>query len=218
MFIQLTERIARESLQIELMFDALDEELTTDDIVAREKAMDKEFAKLIQAACKENNIPRAIELSKLLHYTTAFDFIIQIADFYHLPGLKEKMATIKADREEAEDRLILARSKRRRWLKSDPPLRQLAETSKFPSRYDPLADTRPPPVVERPGMARVTVPIVESTRYSSLAPQTLTQEQSSWDDPPVVNTHLSEDGKRKRTPNEDPYPSELSMPPPKQSF
>lgn len=200
-----------------MMFDALDEELTTDDIVTREKVMDKEFVKLVQAACKENNIPRAIELTKLLHYTTAFDFVIQIADFYHLPGLREKMTTIKADREVAEDRLILARSKRRRWLKTDPPLRQLAEASKAPLRYDPLADTRPPPVVERPGMARVTVPIVESTRYSSLAPQTQTQEPSSRDEPNVLDSSLSDDGKRKRA-NEDSYSTDLSMPPPKQSL
>ena len=86
------------------MFDLLEEELTTDDIVTREKAMDKEFVKLVQTACKENNIPRAIELTKLLYYTSAFHFVIQIADFYHLPGLREKMSLIKAEREEAEDR------------------------------------------------------------------------------------------------------------------
>ena len=202
-----------------MMFDSLEEELTTDDIVTREKAMDKEFVKLVQAACKENNTPRAIELTKLLHYISAFDFVIQIADFYHLPGLKERMSLIKAEREEAEDRLILARSKRRRWLKPDPPLRQLAGTSTSMMRFDPLGDSRPPPAIERPGMARVTVPIIETTRYSSLAPPSQTPGRSSWAESTTVGSSPPGDTKRKRDQIEDSFTSsELLMPPPKQSL
>jgi len=201
-----------------MVFDSLEEELTTDDIVTREKAMDKEFVKLVQSACKENNIPRAIELTKLLHYTTAFDFVIQIAEFYHLPGLKEKMSFIKAEREEAEDRLILARSKRRRWLKPEPPLRQLAVPSTSTTRFDPLGDSRPPPAIDRPGMARVTVPIIETTRFSSLAPPSQTQDRS-WAESTAGGSSPLGDTKRKRDLIEDSYAaSELSMPPPKQSL
>jgi chromosome transmission fidelity protein 4 len=200
------------------MFDSLEEELTTDDIVNREKAMDKEFVKLVQAACKESNIPRAIELAKLLHNTTAFDFVIQIADFYHLPGLKEKMCFIKAEREEAEDRLILARSKRRRWLKPEPPLRQLAVPSISATRFDPLGDSRPPPVIDRPGMARVTVPVIEPTRYSSMVPASQTQGPTPWIESTAVESSPLGDAKRKRDLDEDSYtPSESLMPPPKQS-
>ena len=213
---QVINRIARESLQIDMMFDALDEELTTDDIVSREKAMDKEFVKLVQAACKETNLARAIELTKLLHHTTAFDFVIKIADFYHLPGLKEKMVAIKTVREEAEDRLILARNKRRQWLRPDAPLRQLVEPSTSMSRFDPLADNRPPPTIERPGMARVTVPIIEKPRYNSLAPPTRTQEPTPSDDLTMADSSPSMDVKRKRDPQDDPY-SISELPPPKQS-
>lgn len=205
-------------MQIDMMFDSLEEDLTTDDIVTREKAMDKEFVKLVQAACKENNIARAVEVTKLLHYTTAFDFVIQIADFYHLPGLKEKFCSIKAEREETEDRLILARSKRRRWLKPEPPLRQLATSSISNTRFDPLGDSRPPPVIDRPGMARVTTPFLEKTRYSSMAPSSQPQDQPSWAEATVVGSSPLCDAKRKRDIEEDSYtPSELPMPPPKQS-
>ena len=208
-------RIARESLQIDMMFDALDEELTTGDIVSREKAIDKEFVKLVQAACKENNLSRAIELTKLLHHTTAFDFVIQIADFYHLPGLKEKMVAIKAVRE-AEDRLTLARNKRRQWLRPDAPVRQLVEPLTSMSRFDPLADNRPPPMIERPGMARVTVPIIEKPWYNSLAPPTRTQDPTPSDDLTMADSSPSMDVKRKRDPQDDPY-SVSELPPPKQS-
>jgi len=133
---------------------------------------------------------------------------------------------IKADREEAEDRLIIARNKRRRWLRPEPPLRQLAEpsTSSF-SRFDPLGDVRPPPVIERPGMARVTMPIIETTRYSSLAtpvPNTTSHTQesstSTWDDPLLMESPPPADSKRKRMEIEESFPtSDFPMPPPKQS-
>ncbi|KAF9522661.1 hypothetical protein CPB83DRAFT_864133 [Crepidotus variabilis] len=212
------EMLARETMQIELMFDNLDEELTTDDIVSREKAIDKEFVKLIHTACKEGRDARAIELTKLIHQLPTFDIVSQIADFFHQPGLKEKVITIKTDREEAEDRLIVARSKRRRWLKQDAPLRQLAGTTN-PVRVDPLGDGRPPPVIERPGMARVTVPIIERTQYSSLnastSQRTATQESPSWDDSVVDSSPAAE--KRKRPDLEDSFPSsDFPMPPPKQ--
>jgi len=198
------------------MMDCLDDELTTDDILSREKAMDKEFILLIQAACKSDNIPRAIELTKLLHHSVSFDAAMKIADFYHLVGLKEKIAIIKTDREETEDRLILARNKRRRWLKAEPPLRQLAAPMTSTSRFDPLADTRPPPTIERPGMARVTIPVIEKTRYSSVVPSTQTPEQPTWDDSLTADSPPSTDSKRKRVDLESFPSSDVSMmPPPK---
>ncbi|KAF8813968.1 hypothetical protein BYT27DRAFT_7131270 [Phlegmacium glaucopus] len=210
------EKIEREFLQIQMLMDCLDDELTTDDILTREKAMDKEFILLIQAACKSDNVPRAIELTKLLHHTVSFDAAMKIADFYHLVGLKEKIAIIKADREENEDRLILARNKRRRWLKAEPPLRQLAAPTIAASRFDPLADSRPPPTIERPGMARVTVPVIEKSRYSSVVPSTQIPERLSWDDSLIPDSPPSTDGKRKRVdPESFPSSDVLMMPPPK---
>ena len=205
-----SDRIERELLQIQMLMDCLDDELTTDDILSREKAMDKEFILLIQMACKSDNIPRAIELTKLLHHNVSFDAAMKIADFYHLVGLKEKIAIIKADREETEDRLILARNKRRRWLKAEPPLRQVVAPTNATSRFDPLGDSRPPPTIERPGMARVTVPVIEKTRYSLAVPST--PERPTWDQL-TADSPPSTDSKRKRVDLES-FPSS-DMPPPK---
>ena len=200
--------------------DSLDDELTTDDIVTRERAIDKEFVMLIQAACKADNIPRAIELTKLLHHLTSFDAAMKIAEFYHLIGFKEKVETLKNEREEGEERAVLARNKRRRWLKPDPPARQIVATNgvSSSSRYDPLSDVRPPPTIERPGMARVTVPIIEKTRYTSAAPASQTPERTIVNDASSFTESPTSLDKRKRTEIEDSFPgSDLSMPPPKQS-
>ena len=223
-------RIERELLLVQNALDALDDELTTDEIVSRERAMDKEFIILIQAACKADNIARAIELCKLLHQTGAFDSAIKIAQFYNLVGLKEKIGILKADREETEDRLVAARNKRRRWLKPDPPLREVqgnlngGSSSYGSAKVDLLGDDRPPPAIERPRMARVTVPIIETTRYTSVAPHAQFGQvgaalapppESSFDPLVESQTSLAGEGKRKRTDNDDlGEGSDPFMPPP----
>lgn len=153
---------------IDLAVDALDEELTTDEIVQRERAMDKEFIQLIQAACKTDNIPRALELTRLLHYTPFFDAAIQIANFYHLPGLKEKITTLKQEREEEDDRLERARQKRMRWNRVEAPPRMVMESNQSDDIGRPKAfqDFGPPPAIARPGLERAT-PAIESTRFKA---------------------------------------------------
>ncbi|KAG6865519.1 hypothetical protein C0991_001840 [Blastosporella zonata] len=205
------ELIERELLLIQIAQDSLDDELTTDDILQRERAMDKEFIVLIQAACKSDNVPRAIELTKLLHSVASFDSAMKIADFYHLVGLREKIGLLKADREENEDRLIAARNKRRRWLKPDPPLREVqANPNGYGAngRGDLLSDVRPPPAIERPRLARVTAPVVETTRYSSVAPS----QMDEMDSP--ASTSYGE-AKRKRNDVEEFESSFPTPPPPK---
>ncbi|KAG6861470.1 hypothetical protein C0995_016249 [Termitomyces sp. Mi166 len=217
------ELIERELLLVQMALDSLDEELTTDNILKREHAMDREFIVLIQAACKVDNVPRAIELTKLLHNIASFDSAMKIADFYHLVGLREKIGILKTDREENEDRLVAARNKRRRWLKPDPPLREIQATPNnysANSRADLLGDVRPPPVIERPRLARVTTPMVETTRYSSVAPSSSLAppiDGPSFTDDIDVSASISPSGdsKRKRTEVED-FESNFPTPPPKQ--
>ncbi|KAK2467874.1 hypothetical protein APHAL10511_000169 [Amanita phalloides] len=207
------ESFERELLFVHLDYDALDEELTTDAIVAKERTLDKELIQLIQIACKDPaDITRALELTKLLHNVTSIDSAIKIAEFYHLVGLKEKMQIIKTDREEREDRLVLARNKRKRWLKPEPLPREIHLVNSRPSRTDPFAEQYPIPSIERPGMARVTIPVIESSQYTKTDNTGSSHLRTLRDTPDPATLP---DAKRKRD-KEDESREDYAVPPPKQ--
>lgn len=184
--------------------DSLAEALTTDDISRRELAMDKELIQLIQGACKNDNHPRAIELTKLLHHIASFDMAIKVAGFYHLVGLQEKIELLKADREEEEDRLVVARTKRRQWTRPDPLPRRLPVVNDS-ARPKPLQDFAPPPAIYRPGLARA-MPVVETTRFSAAANPNGFPQSSSSTSPPPGDPPTPPDGKRKRSEFDDLSP------------
>lgn len=151
--------------------DALGEELTTSDISRRELDQDKKIIKLINTACKEDKAPRAISLVKQLNHLQSIDGAIKIAEFYRLVGLKEKIELIKADRE-GDDRLEIARDKRREWATAMKPIPAPKSHANYhysavdPERPKLLEDFRPPPAIYRPGLAPAT-PIIETTRFST---------------------------------------------------
>lgn len=180
-------------LFIDMAMDALDDELTSADISARERAMDKEFIKLIGDACKSGNAARAIELSKLLHHSQSIDAAIKVADFFHLVGLKEKLAVLQSIREEEEDRHEIAREKRQRWNHREAPPRRLPNVEEQSSVPKAFQDFGPPPAILRPGLTRAK-PSVEPTRFSSVVP---TSDLSAWDDSQFEDS--SPGSKRKRS-------------------
>ncbi|KAI0066266.1 WD40 repeat-like protein [Artomyces pyxidatus] len=153
----LEEHIARESMNLLIGHDALGDDLATDDILKRELALDKELIQLIQNACKNDKLPRALELTRMLHHTASFDMAMKVAAFYHLVGLQEKMEALKDDREDS-DRLAHGRDKRRRWARdydAVPPPR-LPPADVVSSRTKAFQDFGPPPSVYRPGLTRAT--------------------------------------------------------------
>ncbi|KAF9076280.1 hypothetical protein BDP27DRAFT_1389689 [Rhodocollybia butyracea] len=215
------EEIERELLFKEMAIEKLDDdELTTDDILSKERAIDKEFVSLIQGACKDDNLNRAVELTKLLHNIQTFDIVAKIADFYHLVGFKEKVQVLKQIREDSEDRFEAAREKRRRWDKIDSRPQRLPDVEVNGSSWKPkpFQDFGPPPAIFRPGLIRAT-PSVEGTKYSSTSSSTPPSEDT-WSDPLAPSTSLSTE-KRKRDDCEDvelesQSDISMSMPPPKQ--
>jgi len=211
-------RLERELLFVDMERDNLDEELTTQDIVSREHALDKELIKLIQAACKSDNVSRALELTKLLHNMASIDSAMKVANFYHLKGVEEKMRILKQVKEDDDDRLEVAREKRRRWNKVDEPLRRLPTSEVNQQAFQqpkPFQDFGPPAAVPRPGLSRA-LPSAESSRLPSLAPESIS---SSWNE--LSPSSPGGSGKRKR---DEPLPeesfasqSDFEAPPPKLS-
>lgn len=144
---------------LQVKADALGDELPDDDTHERERTLDKELIQLIQFACKNDKLPRALDLTRLLHFTASFDLAMKVADFYHFRGLREKMQTLKDDREE-HDREEGQRDKRRRWADDHapvpPPRLPPAHNESNGRAARPFADFGPPPAIYRPGLSRAT--------------------------------------------------------------
>lgn len=166
--------------------------MTTSDITRREMAIDKEFIQLIQQACKANNAPRVLELSRLLHHDKSLEAAIKLADFYHLVGLKDKLETMKSTREDIEDRMIAARDKRMSWNRMDRPQKRIQEpTLTLDKLHKPFQNFGPPPQIHRPGLSPAILQ-VQPSRYASVAPTEMEY------DPPSPSASPAANGKRKR--------------------
>ncbi|PCH43744.1 hypothetical protein WOLCODRAFT_122518 [Wolfiporia cocos MD-104 SS10] len=200
----LEEHLARETLLLDIIRDQLDDELTTDDISRRELALDKELIQLIQNACKNDKLARALDLTKLLHHTPSFDMAIKVAGFYHLIGLQEKMEALKADRE-ASDRLADARDRRRQRARDLAPVAPLRPVYAEPARPKPFQDFRPPPAKHRPGLERAT-PAIKPSRSSGTSSQfsedTIAYGSSYFDESNDLDYPSGSEGKRKRAEEE----------------
>ncbi|KAF8499832.1 WD40 repeat-like protein [Russula emetica] len=150
----LEEHFARESMHLQITRDALSNEDVPDEIFARELALDKELVQLIQTACKNDKLPRALELTSMLHHTSSFDMAVKVAGFYRLVGLQEKMEALK------EDRITYGRPQRRDWARDyDPVLPPRLPPPDIPrggGASKAFQNFGSPAAVHRPGLARAT--------------------------------------------------------------
>ena len=179
-------RLATDTLHLDALRDALGpDELTSDEISTKELDLDKVIIQLIQNACKNDKLPRALDLVKMLHHTTSYDMAAKVAGFYHLMGLQEKIEMLKVDREEGGDDddeygvdpREVARRKREQWRREAsgavPPPRSIEETSRsagYNGAKKAFQDFGPPPAIHRPGLTRAK---------GESAPSQLSQTQSS---------------------------------------
>ena len=163
-------RLAIETLHLDALRDALGpDDLTSDEIAIKELELDKILVQLIQNACKNDKLPRALDLVKMLHHTASYDMAAKVAGFYHLIGLQEKIETLKADREEGGDDedeygvdpKEVARRKREQWRREGsgavPPPRPIGESSRsagYNGAKKAFQDFGPPPAIHRPGLTR----------------------------------------------------------------
>lgn len=140
-------------MHLQIARDALSNEDVPDEIMARELALDKELVQLIQTACKNDKLPRALELASMLHHPSSFDMAVKVAGFYRLVGLQEKMEALK------DDRVAHGRPQRRDWARDyDPVLPPRLPPADVPRAGESKAFQHfgPPAAVHRPGLTRAT--------------------------------------------------------------
>jgi len=163
-------RLAIETLHLDVLRDALGpDELTSDEIATKELELDKVLIQLIQNACKNDKVPRVLDLVKMLHHTASYDMAAKVAGFYHLIGLQEKIEMLKADRQEGGDDddefgvdpREVARRKREQWRGEGsgaiPPPRPIGDSSRsavYNGAKKAFQDFGPPPAIHRPGLTR----------------------------------------------------------------
>ncbi|KAI6169326.1 hypothetical protein EDD17DRAFT_1772210 [Pisolithus thermaeus] len=192
------ESVARERVFIDLARDGLEDELTNSELDKREIELDKSLIRLIQSACKADKAPRAIELTKRLHFAHSISAASQLAGFYRLLGLQEKIDAIKRWREEQEATPLERARERRRELEQED------RCMKAPKK--PFQDFEPPRKIERPALARPAA-VVEHTEFTASnatarAVRTRVEAQEySWTPPP--------EGKRKRDTEDEPEVQDL---------
>lgn len=172
--------------------DALGDELTSTELDKREIELDKSIIKLIQAACKADKAPRVLELTKRLHFVHSIAAASQLAGFYKLLGLQEKIEAIKRWREDGPNPMEEARERRRLLEQEDMSL----ERPKLLQNFDP------PPKVVRPGLLR-SAGVVEHSDFSSSSAPRLFDKRC----PETATRSVSPDGKRKRDEVDDFAPN-----------
>ncbi|KAF8308558.1 hypothetical protein DL93DRAFT_2063848 [Clavulina sp. PMI_390] len=97
---QSEERLIREQILITLQRDALSASASIPDSITKaETELDKVLITLIQTCCKADKLDRALDYTSRLHHLASFDLAGKVAEFYHLPGLKERMRKLKEARE-----------------------------------------------------------------------------------------------------------------------
>ena len=176
-------------MHLQITRDALGDEDAPNEILARELALDKELVQLIQTACKNDKLPRALELTRMLHHTSSFDMAVKVAGFYRLVGLQEKMEALK------DDRIAHGRPRQRDWARDyDPVLSPHLPPADVPRGGGSKAfqNFGPPATVHRPGLARAT---------PSLNPDTDDLDDRS-DGHIHAATAATGEGKRKRVDND----------------
>ena len=155
-----------------MLRDALPPSVTTSaEIHRQELERDKALISLIQTACKADKLERALDYTSMLHHLASFDLAQKVAQFYHLPGLTEKMGALRDVREDADGADGEEHDVRSGWGRIGEPVPRVGVASlehhsngdnygngrKYGNGRGPNArefeDFRPPPVVPRRSLA-----------------------------------------------------------------
>ncbi|KDQ16190.1 hypothetical protein BOTBODRAFT_173106 [Botryobasidium botryosum FD-172 SS1] len=143
---EVEERFLREEIQLGMIKDALTGGITTTaEIAKRELALDKSLIGLIQAACKADQLQRALDITNMLHHLASFDTAAKLAGFYHLVGVQEKINALRERREDGEEESDV----RKGWGKVSAPIGRPNLDTVTPRRESYLDFVPTPPPVRR---------------------------------------------------------------------
>ena len=91
----------QEQLQLNLLRDLVKDRYELSyDISKLEVSQDKELIQLVQAACKADKLQRALDIVRMMNNVKSMEAAAKVAQFYHLPGLQEKIGIIREATEE----------------------------------------------------------------------------------------------------------------------
>lgn len=96
-------RLLREQLQLNLLRDIRKDQPESPaiyEISKIEVSQDKELIQLVQAACKADKLQRALDVVRMMNNVKSMEAAAKVAQFYHLPGLQEKIGIIREATEE----------------------------------------------------------------------------------------------------------------------
>lgn len=136
---QLEEKILKEQMQLDLLRDitADNREVNktdtsvTHEVNKIEVTQDKELLQLVQAACKADKLQRALDIVRMMNAPRTMEAAAKVAQFYHLPGLQEKIGIIREAAEEKRAQLPRERASGRSSYRYSSSTMTRAESPDF---------------------------------------------------------------------------------------
>ncbi|WRT64744.1 uncharacterized protein IL334_001678 [Kwoniella shivajii] len=208
---KLEESLVRGHLVLSTLTDSVDPD-SESLIKEKEVALDKEYLQLVQIACKADNLQRALDVVRLMHNSGTIEAAAKVAAFYHLPGLQERIVSVKTEKE-----------RRKRERKSKPRIPEYVPVASSSNHHGSssakgfTSDFAPRPNGTRRsfgGVNRDATP-VSSVPPDTYIPETPGNEEESTPAPDLDHESVSPIAKRRKLEESHQDENSFAVPRPK---